>query len=541
MPTNWFNKPLRLPKVPHSMEDMSHNFKTTTKFGLLTPIGIEECAPSDECKEYYPAAFFRLSPLLYPIMHRVHARMHTFEVPFRILMGEQPYQEFLNGEKDLIDVDIIFPYDETIPDADQDDPGIEGSAANIYQSLAKYDIFTTLGYPRNSYEAYKTTDKFRLYHLDNGLDYLALLAIWRDWFADVQINETQMFVIDGMIQNYQDAYRNGSSYVEYTYSGIVVNIYSNLGKDYFTTARPKPEYGDPVNLSFTSDKFSFSKASAVQRGGFFTDPSDANAIVKVKDGNDGNSSMSVTLDMTIRELWRREQIQRFFDVTNTFGNRTREWLAGHMGVIFPDDRLMIPRLLQTTVHDFTISEVMQTSETDTTPLGSYAGKGTLACRGKRMKRFFVEHSLLITVLSVIPEVGYTQARQRYQFKKSIFDFAIPEFNNVGYQEIYKGELYGPSSDPKGVFGYTMRYSEYRFHPNRCSNGFSDDLTLLDFHLNRKFDSDPGLNPSFISANQDQFYRIFADTEADMDAILVDAAIINKMWRPVSIQPSSMHL
>lgn len=536
MPTNWFNKPLRLPKVPHSMEDMSHNFKTTTKFGLLTPIGIEECAASDECKEYYPAAFFRLSPLLYPIMHRVHARMHTFEVPFRILMGEQPYQDFLNGEKDLIDVDIILPYDETLPVADQDNPEVEGSAANMYQSLDKYDIFTTLGYPRNSYSAYKTTDKFRLYKLDNGLDYLSLLAIWRDWFADVQINATQMSVIDGIIQQYQDAYRYGSSYLELTYSGIVVNLYSNMGKDYFTTARPKPEYGDPVNLTSSPTLFKGgTNASNVQ----FKD-SDGDGVGNLYVGLQTDNK-NLTLDLTIRELWRREQIQRFFDVTNTFGNRTREWLAGHMGVIFPDDRLMIPRLLQTTVHDFTISEVMQTSETDATPLGSYAGKGTLACRGKRMKRFFVEHSLLITVLSVIPEVGYTQARQRYQFKKSIFDFVIPEFNNIGYQEIYKGEIYGPSADPKGVFGYTMRYSEYRFHPNRCSNGFADDQTLLDFHLNRKFDADPGLNPSFITANQDQFYRIFADTEADMDSILVDAAIINKMWRPVSLQPSSMHL
>lgn len=536
MPTNWFNKPLRLPKVPHSMEDMSHNFKTTTKFGLLTPIGVEECVPADECKEYYPAAFFRLSPLLYPIMHRVHARMHTFEVPFRILMGEQPYQDFLNGEKELIDVDIILPYDESIDPEFQDDTTVEGSAAWTYASVAKYDIFTTLGYPRASYEDYKTNDKFRLYKLDNGLDYLSLLAIWRDWFADVQINATQMSVIDLIIQQYQDAYRYGSSYVEYVYSGIIVDLYSNMGKDYFTTARPKPEYGDPVNLTGTPTMWKNPQGSGPAAGNVTVAPAGESPHY-LQDGN----ANPLTLDLTIRELWRREQIQRFFDVTNTFGNRTREWLAGHMGVIFPDDRLMIPRLLQTTVHDFTISEVMQTSETETTPLGSYAGKGTLACRGKRMRRFFVEHSLLITVLSVIPEVGYAQARLRYQFKKSVFDFAIPEFNNIGYQEIYKGELYGPSTDPKGVFGYTMRYSEYRFHPNRCSNAFADDDTLLDFHLNRKFDSDPGLNPSFISANQDQFYRIFADTDADMDSILVDAAIINKMWRPVSAQPSSMHL
>lgn len=522
MPTNWFNKPLRLPKVPHSMEDMSHNFKTTTKFGLITPIGIEECAPADETKEYYPAAFFRLSPLLYPIMHRVHARMHTFEVPFRIILGDKVYQQFLNSEIELLPIVVMLV----------DKVSGEPTEA-LYDALPKYDIFTTLGYPRHSKLQYLSDGI--LYQMDNGLDYLSLLLIWAEWFADIQINKTQIDLIYSYIERYQDAYGQFSS-LTLLYDAIFTDLYSNMGKDYFTTARPKPEYGDPVNLTASPTLF---KGGVNAQNVQFKD-TDGDGVGNLYVGNQSDDQ-NLSLDLTIRELWRREQIQRFFDVTNTFGNRTREWLAGHMGVIFPDDRLMIPRLLQTTVHDFTISEVMQTSETDTTPLGSFAGKGTLACRGRRMKRFFVEHSLLITVLSVIPEVGYTQARQRYQFKKSVFDFAIPEFNNIGYQEIYKGEIYGPSADPKGVFGYTMRYSEYRYHPNRCSNAFADDATLLDFHLNRKFDSDPGLNPSFISANQDQFYRIFADTEADMDSILVDAAIINKMWRPVSAQPSSMHL
>lgn len=518
MPKNWFQKPLRLPRVPHSMQDLSHNFKTTTKFGLLTPIGIEEVLPSDKTLEYRPCAYIRLSPLQYPIMHQVHARIHTFEVPYRIILGDKNYQDWLNSKFDLPSIDV------TLRQAD----------------APAYDIFTTLGYPRISF----TQDgiDFYQYVMDNGLDYLALLVIWRDWYADSQINSAEMALVDSIIEAYQNVVENRGSSLSVAYSTVLYTLTCAMPKDYFTSARPEPQYGDPVNLTssptkFFSDDADLSTAKPVS----LRYPSGSDEAV-VSGLNSDNDPVDMTLDLTIRELWRREQIQKYWDTTNTFGSRTREWLAGHMGIIFPDDRLMIPRILQTVDRVVNISEVLQTSASEEgSPLGAYAGKGTLAFSGKSFRRLFVEHGFVISLLSIVPETGYAQSRPRYQFKKNIFDFAIPEFNNIGYQEIYKAELYGPSSDPKGPWAYVPRYSEYRSHPNRCSNGFSDDLTLRDFHLNRFFASVPGLNPSFLKADQDQFYRIFSDEEADMDSFLVDAAIIHKIWRPITYQPESMHL
>lgn len=518
---NWFQKPLRLPKVPHSFEDMSHNFKTTTKFGLLTPVGIEEVSPSDETKEYRPAAFMRLSPLLYPIMHRVNARMHTFEVPFRILLGEKNYEAWLSDKFEFPEIRVLIS---------------EETTEAQYNALPQYDIFTTLGYFKLPWKS-SNYDGI-LYRLPNGLDFLACLVIWREWFADERIDVTASSGIDSFIEDYQDAIASGNSYVTLGYNAVITQLFARMPQDYFTTARPEPQYGDPVNLTGSPTQFTIDPSTTTSRAAIFHPDTDG---VSGHLG-DNDDSRQLTLDLTIRELWRREQIQRFWDVQNTFGSRTREWLAGHMGVIFPDDRLMIPRLLQTDVHSFNIAEVMQTSaSTEDSPLGSYAGKGTLAMRGKSFKRFYVEHGLVITLLSVVPVTGYASGLQRYQYKKSVFDFVIPEFNNIGYQEIYKGELNKKDANPTQPWAYTMRYSEYRSHPNRCSNGFADDQTLLDFHLNRVFDSTPGLNPDFITANQSQFYRIFSDTQADMDSILVDCAIIHKMWRPVSAQPSSMHL
>lgn len=513
MPRNWFQAPLRLPKIPHSVQDMSHNFKTSSKFGLLTPIGIEEVAPSDKSRKYQACAYMRLSPLQYPIMHQVHARIHTFEVPFRIILGDDNYQDWLNSKFDLPSV-AVYRAVETLP---------------------RYDIFTTLGYPRRPQTGQPQDNP--LYVMENGLDYLACLVIWRDWYADSIINDAQIRVIDNILENYQDAVRYHHTVFSLQYNQILTDLYCAMPKDYFTSARPEPQYGDPVNLtgsptSFKTDGDTIDSGSVVIEADSATGPA----------GHFTDGSNPLTLDLTIRELWRREQIQKYWDTTNTFGSRTREWLAGHMGVIFPDDRLMIARLLNTVDRVFNVQEVLQTSAgTEDSPLGAYAGKGTLAFAGKRFRRFYVEHGLVISLLSVIPQTGYANSRPRYQFKKNVFDFLVPEFNNIGYQEIYKGELYGASEDPKGVFGYVPRFSEYRYHPNRCSNAFSDDDTLLSFHMDRKFDTDPGLSPSFISANQDQFYRIFSDEAADMDSILVDAAIIHEMWRPVTYEPKSMHL
>lgn len=514
MPSNWFQKPLRLPRVPHSMEDMSHNFKTTSKFGLLTPVAIEEVVPSDETKVYKPCAYVRLSPLQYPIMHQIHCRIHTFEVPYRILLGDKNYQDWLNSKFD-------FP---TILIAASSTPS------------ESYDIFTTLGYPRLD-----PSGSGPLYSLDNGLDFLSLLVIWRDWYADSQLNSSEITLVDTIIESYQDTVSAHNSTFTLSYSMIPKVIYCAMQKDYFTSARPEPQYGDPVNLTgsptpFKTDvPFDDCKVDLVNSGGAGFD------VTGYLQGDDVGSP-ELTLDLTIRELWRREQIQKYWDTTNTFGSRTREWIAGHMGIIFPDDRLMIPRLLQSVDKTVSISEVLQTSASEEgSPLGAYAGKGTLAFAGRSFRRLYVEHGFVISLLSLVPESGYANSRPRYQFKKNIFDFAIPEFNNIGYQEIYKGEIYGAAATPKEPWAYVPRFSEYRNHPNRCSNGFSDDQTLLNFHCNLVFDDVPGLNPSFISANQDQFYRIFSDKEADMDSFLIDFAVIHKMWRPVTYQPESMHL
>lgn len=250
-----------------------------------------------------------MSPLLYPIMHQVHVRFHTFDVPLRILLGEKSYEKWLNSKLEFPNVRTTFYPMENAP---------------------TYDIWTTLGYPRRTI----TTDGVTLYYydMDNGLDYLAIMCIWLNWFADSHIDDAMIAVCQQEIESYQAAVEAGSA--TYTLSGSAPYDFNvRLGQDYFTTARPEPQYGDPVNLTSKPTLFTVPGDIATL---------DSETVHVADQGNKGTlyagdvygSDSEISLDLTIRELWRREQIQRFWDIDNTFGTRTREWLAGHMGVIF---------------------------------------------------------------------------------------------------------------------------------------------------------------------------------------------------------------
>lgn len=128
------------------------------------------------------------------------------------------------------------------------------------------------------------------------------------------------------------------------------------------------------------------------------------------------------------------------------------------------------------------------------------------------------------------------------FKTNIFDFASPEFNNIGWQEIYNGEIFmsGNSSTDKSAFGYQPRYSEYRSHPSRAVADFRTD-EFLGWHLNRNFDSLPPLNSNFLKVADTT--RIFSTDNpyGITNPCYLDVFNHVYMSRPISYEPDSMHI
>ena len=85
--------------------NLSHYKQFTCDQGKLVPIGVQEVLPGDTF-EMYTDALVRVSPLVAPVMHPVHAVIHHFFVPYRLIMDD--WEDFITGGEDGAD-NTTFP------------------------------------------------------------------------------------------------------------------------------------------------------------------------------------------------------------------------------------------------------------------------------------------------------------------------------------------------------------------------------------------------------------------------------------------------
>ena len=77
-----------------SKHDLSHYKQFTCNQGELVPIGVQEVLPGDTF-QMETNALVRLSPLVAPVMHPVHATIQHFFVPYRLIMDD--WESFITG------------------------------------------------------------------------------------------------------------------------------------------------------------------------------------------------------------------------------------------------------------------------------------------------------------------------------------------------------------------------------------------------------------------------------------------------------------
>lgn len=108
------------------------------------------------------------------------------------------------------------------------------------------------------------------------------------------------------------------------------------------------------------------------------------------------NTAGATLGVTeIRDAFHR---QKFKERRSQFGERYHDYLAA-MGLSVPDSRLDRPEHVARSKTTMGLSEVLNTSNTDT---GDLAGHGIAGIRTKFRKKMFVEHGTLIGVAFVRP-------------------------------------------------------------------------------------------------------------------------------------------
>lgn len=475
---------------------LSHYKLLSMKMGQLVPISWFEALPGDTI-QMSTSALVRCAPLVTPVMHPVHVRIHHWFVPNRLLWDN--WENFITGGPDGMDASA-HPY-------------IAFASQPAVSSLADY-----LGVP---------TEAFAVTHNLSALPFRAYAKIYNEWYRDQDlVTELTMSTADGADTTTNKTLQNCA-----------------WEKDYYTSSRPWEQKGPTVTLPISGtapitglgtqgQSFPAGPISVFESNGtspsytHALNPATTNILIKGSATAGGFpqvfADLSAATGVDINDVRLAFAVQRFEEARARYGSRYTEYLR-YLGVRSSDARLQRPEYLGGGKQTIQFSEVLQTAPTDAGTgggaggVGGFGGHGIGATRSNRYRRFFEEHGIVMTLMSVRPRTIYSQPVHRSWLRGQAVngltgtkeDYWQRELQHIGQQAVNGLEVDVSAGDSQ--FGFQDRYDEYRRMESSVAGEFRTS-TLDSWHLAREFGSPPALNSSFVGCVPST--RIFADETDD---------------------------
>jgi hypothetical protein len=503
-------------EIPRSKFQVQSAHKTTFDSGLLIPVYVDEVLPGDTFN-LRMTDFARLATPLYPIMDNMYMDSFFFFVPNRLLWTH--WVNFM-GEQDN-------PTDSTsfvVPHITSDTGGY------LVNSIYDYMGLPTVG-------QVKAGQSFQ----HNALHLRAYNLIWNQWFRDENLQTS-------VVINKGDGPDNPLDY-----------SLLRRGKrhDYFTSALPWPQKGQPVTIPLGSNAPIFQNTGSqmftnVQAPGAYSANLQAGTdaiatwttggvVAGVMGLNSGAlyADLSQATAATINQLRTSFQVQKLLERDARGGTRYTEIVRSHFGVISPDARLQRPEYLGGGTTAVNVTPIAQTSATGqtgaTTPQGHLASMATAIAHNHGFTQSFTEHGVIIGMVCVRADLSYQQGLHRMWSRQTRYDFYFPAFASLGEQTILNKEIYcdGTSND-NSVFGYQERWAEYRYKPSQITGYFrSTSASTLDpWHLAQRFTTCPTLNSTFISDNPPLSRALAVGTAANGQQFIFDSFFNCTKARPL---------
>lgn len=209
-------------------------------------------------------------------------------------------------------------------------------------------------------------------------------------------------------------------------------------------------------------------------------------------------------------------------IRNLSGNRYQDLLKAFYGVTTRDYRLNLAEYIGGSRYPIYTSEVLQTSETSSTPLGDQAGHAIGSGTSSHGSYFVEELGCILNLFWINSENIYSQELRRDWRKFSINDYFFPMFEKLGDQELLREEIcytISPDATYGGndrIFGFVPRYSEYKFYNNTVKGGFRGNYRYWSQarFFNTSKEVPLTLNSSFIKPYSATFNRIFQTIDND---------------------------
>lgn len=272
---------------------------------------------------------------------------------------------------------------------------------------------------------------------------------------------------------------NAVADISLLYNHLLTLQYRNYGEDYFTTALPSAQEGNPVSVDTSSGSF------------------------------------------TISALRNQNALQHFAEINALASPDFVATNKARYGVDLSDGVAQKPVLLGSADFPMFSSGVEQTAQGSTSGTNNpFAGMGARYGRAHAEGSNFVckfrvsEPSYLMVMASLVPEASYTNGIPKdmkiFTEEGSLVDLPVASLESTGFEPILSQEVTGEPSD-SWVFGYQPRYMWHKAGPLNSVHGLlRKGFSLGSFAVQR---------PAYASTNASISTNFLKVSPTDLDNVM----------------------
>nr|WNN13486.1 MAG: major capsid protein [Gokushovirinae sp.] len=472
----------------------------------------------------------RMATPIFPVMDNAFCDFYFFFVPNRLLW--EHWKEFM-GENTKTAWTPKTEY--SVPQVTAPTGGwAEGTLADYLGLPTKVEGISVSALPGRAY----------------GL-------IYNEWFRNQNTTQpTLVEVTDATTTGKNDGSATNDSAITLAKPLKAAKVF-----DYYTGALPEPQKGEPITiplgagaapLATYSDK-KMTNESKRWTELTFRDKGSSSGIYQAIGAKDSNGTENILMKgagdtnigtqyigadlsevtaATINQLRQAFQIQKLLEKDARGGTRYREVLREHFGVVSPDARMQIPEYLGGYRLPINVSQVIQTSSTDSTsPQGNTAALSVTTMNKSMFTKSFTEHGFIMGLAVVRTDQTYQQGIERMWSRKGRYDYYWPVLANIGEQAILNKEIYaqGNAKDEE-AFGYQEAWADYRYKPSKVTGLFRSNAaqSLDSWHYAQDYDKLPTLSTAWMEQSDAEMKRTLA--VQNQPDFIADFYFMNKTTR-----------